>query len=117
MSSSLGTWQKIRGIVLGIALLVPMIQAVAPGLLAFSGDGIWCQTLAPGDSAPATAPGTAEDCLVCLAASIVSSAATPSPLTVPAPRRSLRNPQPESLTGRIDALAAAQPPIRAPPAA
>lgn len=120
MTSRSGKWRSLKGILAGILLILPLFQIAAPGLLALAADdGVWCQSLATIDTRSDSqnrAPD-ADDCMVCLAVAIGGSSASPNPPAVPAPRRSVLSPTPESLTGLVDSLAEAHPPIRAPPIA
>ncbi len=101
-------------------MMLPLIQVAAPGLLALSAENeVWCRTLAPGeagrsDSSQPTQDGS--DCLVCLAATIGGSSATPSTPIIPAPRAVALTTLPVSLAGLVEASDETCPPIRAPPA-
>lgn len=118
MTSRPGKWRRLRGILAGILLILPLFQLAAPGLLAVAADdGVWCQSLASldGQSNPQGHVPDADDCLVCVVTALGGSTATPQPPAIPAlPVGTMASAQ-VSLTCPDDVLALTQPPIRAPP--
>jgi hypothetical protein len=104
----------------GLAFFIALLPVATPGVLALAAtDGVWCESLAAKNQRPgAPANGAASgDCLVCLAASIAGSSLAPAAYSPLAPRLAVLATTPGARTRSPESLAAAHPPIRAPPIA
>ena len=121
MTSRSGIWRRLKGVLAGILLILPLFQIAAPGLLALAAadDGVWCVSIASldGNSNSQGQSDDADDCLVCLAVAIGGSSAAPAAPTLPAPRQSIMIGVPDPLSGKSESIAETCPPIRAPPIA
>ncbi len=109
---------KPRALIARLAVLVLVLQAIIPGVLAHSGadDDVWCRTLAAETDPDGTSPVSGTDsCIVCTVMSAGNaplSAATPALVAPVAAEMALyfEQARPAAL-----ALVAFSPPIRAPP--